>query len=475
MTTQERSSQISQKEALKIVVHLQVVLKLGKFYEPNNRILLEQMETLFSSMQTALEREDEIQIYVSQNSISLNRVRVKFDFATYHASKFLLSAFQEREIGSLIFYLGLTKEELTQFMFFLAEREIPKEDQFEQIFSDFEAASFPHILIEKIPPAEKVETLDKAIVTMYFLGIYHLKDIFEQEDEALNLNLTKRWVQSMFNHLAFDESFLFGLTNVKNFDEYTLNHSVNVCLIAIALGRRLGLSRPELMELGVSALLHDLGKLEIPKDILDKPAKLDAGERAIMETHPNLGAEKLIEQAGKRGIPDRVIQVAFEHHVNIDLSGYPKYVRRTNINLFSKIVKIVDYFDAITTKRVYRPKVFTREEALSLMLEKSGEEFDPLILRTFASMIGVYPIGSLVVLNTGEIGIVVEINPLASFAQKPKVKLIADTHGNKMDGDIVDLTDLDPDTRRFKRTIITSLDADKYNIPVSDYFLLRAQ
>ena len=278
MTTQERASQISQKEALKIVVHLQVVLKLGKFYEPNNRILQEQMETLYSSMQTALEREDEIQIYVSQNSISLNRVRVKFDFATYHASKFLLSAFQEREIGSLIFYLGLTKEELTKFMFFLAEREIPKEDQFEQIFSDFEAASFPHILIEKIPPAEKVETMDKAIVTMYFLGIYHLKEIFEQEDEALNLNLTKRWVQSMFNHLAFDESFLFGLTNVKNFDEYTLNHSVNVCLLAIALGRRLGLSRPELMELGVSALLHDLGKLEIPKDILDKPAKLDTVE-----------------------------------------------------------------------------------------------------------------------------------------------------------------------------------------------------
>ncbi len=475
MTTQERASQISQKEALKIVVNLQVVLKLGKFYEPNNRILQEQIENLFNSMQTALEREDEIQIYISQNSISLNRVRVKFDFATYHASKFLLSAFQEREVGSLIFYLGLTKDELTRFMFFLAKREVPKENQFDQMFGDFDTASFPHILVEKIPPSEKVETMDKAIVTMYFLGIYHLKEIFEQEDEALNLNLTKRWVQSMFNHLAFDESFLFGLTNVKNFDEYTLNHSVNVCVLAIALGRRLGLSRPELMELGVSALLHDLGKLEIPKDILDKPSKLDAGERAIMETHPHLGAEKLLDQASKRGIPDRVIQVAFEHHVNVNLSGYPKYVRRTNVNLFSKIVKIVDYFDAITTKRVYRPKVFTREEALSLMLEKSGEEFDPLILKTFANMIGVYPIGSLVILSTKEIGIVVENNPLASFAQKPKVKLIADAEGNKMDGAIVDLTDVDPETRKFKRTIIATLNPDKYNIQVSDYFLMRAQ
>ena len=134
-------------------------------------------------------------------------------------------------------------------------------------------------------------------------------------------------------------------------------------------------------------------------------------------------------------------------------------------------MKITDYFDAITTKRVYRPRAFTREEALNIMIQNKDEEFDPLVFKVFVEMIGIYPIGSLVVLDTGEIGIVTEANPHASMAQRPLVKLIADPTSRKIDGEVVDLMDVNPRTRRFARTIVKTLDPEKYGIRVADYFL----
>jgi putative nucleotidyltransferase with HDIG domain len=322
-----------------------------------------------------------------------------------------------------------------------------------------------------------MQSREKNAIRLYFSGIYLLKEVFERQKTTgtFNLNLAKRWMQSIFNHIVDDESFIYGLTNIKNFDEYTLNHSINVCILAIALGRRLGLTREELSDLGVSSFLHDLGKLDIPREILDKPAQLDPAERAIIENHVHIGAEKLIQLKSTRRIPIRAVQVALEHHLKADLSGYPRYFKKRSTNLFSKIVKIVDYFDALTTKRVYRTKIFTRDDALSLMQEKSGEEFDPLILKVFVSMIGAYPIGSLVALDTGELGIVFEANPHPAFLLRPKVKIIADADGNKVDGELIDLTEITPETRKFRWTITKSLEADKYGIQPADYFLAKAE
>ncbi|MBE0713215.1 MAG: hypothetical protein IH583_12625, partial [Candidatus Aminicenantes bacterium] len=141
--------------------------------------------------------------------------------------------------------------------------------------------------------------------------------------------------------------------------------------------------------------------------------------------------------------------------------------------LFSKIVKVVDFFDAVTTKRVYRSKVFTRAEGLSLMLEQCGTEFNPVILKAFVNLMGVFPIGSLVGLSSGEMGIVFDLNPDPKLLLRPTVKLIADKAGNKVDGEIVDLADKEPETGRFTRTIITALNPQDYGIEVADYFLAQ--
>jgi HD-GYP domain-containing protein (c-di-GMP phosphodiesterase class II) len=348
---------------------------------------------------------------------------------------------------------------------------------FDRLQAEIDAADVTHVVLEKAADQKTPSNINRNTARIYFLSIVHLKDSFQrhQRNEGIKIQSTRRLMQSIYNHIVDNESFVFGMTNLKNYDEYTLNHSVNVCLLATALGRRLGLNRGEIVDLGIAAFFHDLGKLETPLTILNKPAKLDDGEREIMEQHPFKGAEKLVLLQESKRLPLRAIHVAMEHHIKEDLSGYPRYFHKDDVNLFSKIVKVVDFFDAVTTKRVYRTNVFTRAEALSLMLEQSGTEFNPVILKAFVNLMGAFPIGSLVALNSGEIGIVFDLNADPKFQLRPTVKLVTDKAGNKIDGDLVDLTERDADGGRFVRTIVSPLNPHDYGIEIADYFLAQAQ
>jgi HD-GYP domain-containing protein (c-di-GMP phosphodiesterase class II) len=370
---------------------------------------------------------------------------------------------------------GIEAAEAARLIVLFAGSDQVSDTPFEDLWSRLQIPEFNRVHIEKAEAADPEAERNRQSARMYFLGISHLKAVGESGGGGVsNFRLTKRWMQAVFNHISEDESFLYGLTNIKNYDEYTLNHSVNVCILSVALGRRLGLARRELMELGFSAFLHDLGKVEIPDRILNKPGALDAEERTIMDQHARFGAERILQIQGIREHSGRAVTVAFEHHFKADLASGSPLRRKRHLNLFSRIVKITDFFDAVTTKRVYRPRAFTREEALNMMNEKAGTEFDPIFLKAFITMIGVFPVGSLVILDTGEIGIVVEANPLAALSTRPRVKLIADRNGEKRDGGVADLTESDPVTQRFKRTIVNTLDPEKYGIRIADYFLSRA-
>jgi HD-GYP domain-containing protein (c-di-GMP phosphodiesterase class II) len=468
-----KESKIAPKTGLDLLVRFHNLLKIAKFFETNNDSFQEQLVLLWDVLDHGLVEHGQLTVLVRRGAVFVNRTRVKFDYATFHVYKFMVGEFSGRNIGTMTFMRGLDRDELAAFVFSLARREGKSDESFEDLVSDLDSQGFDHIDLGPVLAEDKETGQERRAARMYLLGIAHLKEIFEKEKEVLSFNVTRRWIQSIFNHIQLDESFMHGLTNIKNFDEYTLNHSVNVCVLSVALGRRMGLSRRELVELGLSAFLHDLGKLDIPKEILDKPAKLDPDEWAIMEKHSHLGAERLIEIKIERGIPSRAVQVAMEHHIQPDLGGYPKYQRKRRLSLYSKIVKITDFFDAMTTKRVYRPVAFSREAVLAMMKEKSGEEFDDVILKAFTDMIGAYPVGSLVALDSGEIGIVFEANAHAAFTLRPKVKIVADARGNKIDGPLVDLTEVDPQSRVFRRTILKALDPEKYHISVADYFIAR--
>ncbi|MGD1009056.1 MAG: HD-GYP domain-containing protein [Candidatus Aminicenantales bacterium] len=466
-----------QKSAVDLLIRFHIVVKNAKLYQANNEMFQEQATALFRSLEAFLKEEGEASFQVRQSALFFNGVRLKFALGTYPIFKFILEAFRVREIGTLAFSPGLTAEELARFISVFGKPGKRDGPACQKLLADLADADVRHVSLETASATETFTSLHKDTARIFFLSILHLKESFErdQRNEPVQINTTRRLMQSIFNHIVDNESFIYGLTNLKNYDEYTLNHSVNVCMLALALGRRLGLSRSELVDLGIAAFFHDLGKLETPVGILNKPAKLSEEEREIMEQHPQQGAEKLIHLKEFRHLPLRAIHVALEHHIKEDLSGYPHYFKKGDINLFSKIVKVVDYFDAITTKRVYRKKVLTRVEALSLMLEYSGTEFNAVILKAFVNLMGVFPIGTLTALNTGEVGIVVDLNPDPRFMLRPQIKLIADPAGNKVDGEVVDLSERNPETRKFPRTIVKALDPSTYEIEVADYFLAQAQ
>jgi len=465
------------KEGSRIVFRLNRAYRTSIIYEPNNYIYLRQIDLLYNQIKTALKSYGKAYFTLKQNSIEFNKLKLKFSFSDYHIFKFIQDEFKKKEIGELSFLSGLEKEELKKFITLLSKKEYSKKDPYKDFISEVKKKNIENIIIEKIPFYEKSKKKNRDAKKLFFLGITHLKEIFQKDDkpqDQLSLLTTKRLMQSIFNLITDNESFIHGLTNIKNFDEYTLNHSVNVCILSISLGKRLGLDRNELIDLGLAAFFHDFGKLDVPRKILVKPDKLNEEEREIIEKHTFYGAVRLIDFKQKTYLPLEALSVALEHHESEGKVGYPKLVKKRAIDLFSKIVKIVDVFDAMTTTRPYRKQNFTKEEALSYILEKGSKEFDPVILKLFIEMTGICPVGSLVLLDTGELGVVFGKQEEPKYIMRPKVKLITDENRNKIDGEIVDLTEKD-EKNKYKRSIIKTLDERKYNIRTADYFVAEAE
>ena len=247
----------------------------------------------------------------------------------------------------------------------------------------------------------------------------YIKDVLEDVrlGRSINTNNAKQLVSALANSVVRNPSALLWLSHLKQRDEYTAIHSVNVCILALSFGRSLGLPKDELNKLGLGALLHDIGKMAVPLEILNKPGKLNEQEFLILKTHPMLGYDLL---KSKNSLPEFLLEVVKHHHEREGGGGYPNGLYGHQLNQYTKIVTIVDVYDAITSDRVYHDAV-TPFSALNNMYKW---DFDQELFNGFIKCLGIYPVGSLVELNTGEVGVV------ASSAERnrlrPTVLLILD-------------------------------------------------
>ncbi len=223
------------------------------------------------------------------------------------------------------------------------------------------------------------------------------------------------------------------LTQLKQQDQYTAQHSLNVCILAILLGRELEFSIEELNSIGLCALLHDIGKMKVPLEILNKPGKLESDELELMRKHAEFGHDIL---QATPNIAQDAVDVAYGHHEHLTGAGYPRGIDKTELSVFTKIVAIVDAYDAITSDRVYQ-KGRSHLMALDILVKGMDTEFEADLVIQFINCIGYYPQGSLVELSSGEIGIVAEQNQSDRF--KPKILLILDENKNNANERILDL------------------------------------
>ena len=288
---------------------------------------------------------------------------------------------------------------------------------------------------------------------------------------SANIKKIKRVVQGIVDQILNEETSLIGLTTIRDYDEYTFTHSVNVCIFSVALGKRLGFSKLQLYDLGMAALFHDIGKSRVPAEVINKVGGLTDDEWRLIAAHPWLGALALFQLRGQQELPYRAMIVAHEHHMKIDLTGYPRPIRDRSMSMFSKIVAVADGFDAATSRRSYQTEPLTPAQVMMEMRDNTRRGMDPVVVKAFINLTGIYPVGTLVILDTFELGIVHAVNQIPEMLSRPIVRIISDQQGNlQHPGTLVDLAEQGGEGV-YLRTIIKTENPERYGIRVGDYFI----
>jgi len=285
------------------------------------------------------------------------------------------------------------------------------------------------------------------------------------------LRRTRQVVHKIIDTLVEEEFSLLALTALNAFDTQTFLHSVNVCILATALGQRLGLNKRELSELGVAAFFHDLGKMNMPKPVLNKPGTFSPAEWEIMKTHPLEGVRTLVRSDQLSSLTMKVALVGLEHHMRFDLTGYPRMGDQWDIGVLSRIVSIADCYDAMSSHRTYETNRLIPHRVMTHMLGRSGKNFDPVLMRLFVGLMGLYPVGSLVELTGGEQAVVVATDP--DDPVRPVVRLTRTGDGDPVPGSdlqLVSLTDK-PWGGGEKLPIVRALDPEEVGVDLSAYLL----
>jgi putative nucleotidyltransferase with HDIG domain len=265
-------------------------------------------------------------------------------------------------------------------------------------------------LEQELPRAREIARQSKVLV----------QDILEdiRVGQSLDTAGAKQAVSQMVESILDNPDALVCLGQLKNKDQYTAEHALRVCVLALAFGRHLELEEAELNVLGVGAMLHDIGKTKVPTEILNKPGRLTARENELMKLHVAHGVEILEKSAG---IPPASVEVARNHHERFDGTGYAAGLKGEQIGLFGSIGAIVDCYDAITSNRAYHTGM-SPFDALNRMYTWRAKEFHPELIEQFIQCMGVYPIGSIVELDTGAVGVVISVNRFRRL--RPKVALV---------------------------------------------------
>ncbi len=269
----------------------------------------------------------------------------------------------------------------------------------------------------------------------YQLGLNDMKLLLlsVKDSKPFRTRSVRKSVKSCVDSIVRNPSAMMWLTRIKHADSYTAEHCMNVGILAIALGRHLGVSRKNLELLGLCGMLHDVGKMCVDQDILNKPGRLTVEEFTHIKLHPVLGKEILETDPL---LPRPVIDSAYKHHERMDGEGYPESIASGSIDFYSKIVSIVDAYDAITSRRCYS-KAHDSAVALKILYENRGTQFDEPLLIKFIESVGVYPPGSIVEMNDGSVGFIISTDSKQRLF--PRVAILLDENKNPCQQKIIDI------------------------------------
>ena len=331
----------------------------------------------------------------------------------------LVGACYRRKVDAIAFQRGVREYDVQRFVALLAMdcRELEECGGMGPLMM---REGIQHIVVERLSSREKG---DWRWVHACTIDALRSAAAGVRTDRPIDVAGVRLSIREIVDDILGERSILYNLNSMKGMDEYTFIHSLHICILAVELGRQVGLDVVQLEELGVATLLHDVGKIFVPLDILRKPDRLDDKEFAIMSRHPVDGAVAL---AREPQVPEVAALVAFQHHMHLDHSGYPRLRRPGNLHLYSLVASIADVYDALTTARPYRPPL-PPLPAVEVMRGEYAQRLEPRLLARFLGMLGPYPAGTLLGLSEGRMAVVTR--PNAAAPENPFVRAMEKDFG----------------------------------------------
>jgi putative nucleotidyltransferase with HDIG domain len=412
----EITNQAAQRVAILLAASIKSVM-LYPLAHPSVGLPLQELTGLLTEM---LRERHEIHLGVVEGTFFLgNRLIV----APGPAVAELAERLGKKKIEALTVYQGVTKEDLFGFSALLARRDTDAERLPEEL--NKKGICSIRLGIDQTVTDDAADDADLTPSRTYFQAINAVRDTMREVENGRIP--TGEWINTVVADMVSitmkDPTTLLGLAMIKDYDNYTFSHSVNVGILALTLGSYLGLDQEALRDLNTAGLLHDIGKTKVAKAILNNPGKLSAEEYDEMKKHAEAGAEIVREM---KDISQQVADAVLGHHIKFNRTGYPEWASAREFSHFAELVAVADCYDAITTLRSYNVPTLPKA-AMDIMHRLAGTSLNGELVKQFERMMGRYPVGTLVRLDNNEIALVVKPHPMESVA--PGVKIILDAQG----------------------------------------------
>ncbi len=414
-----------------LVMALFMLAKTARVYEMNNDSYQCQSARFFTMLWTYLDDRSLCTIKLVNDQLLVDDRFVSFDLDDSLGA--IIDRWKELGLGGVTIGDAVTPEQMYAFLKLLWSAVPSGEQPYDELARTLVERGIDGLsLLPRLAPAEENRITLAGRQQMraqarhtFFRAISAVKDVLASatHNDQIQVARTKRVVHTIIDQISEDDAALIELASIKQYDQYTYAHCTNVCIYAVTLGFRLGLSRRELSELGFAALFHDIGKVRLPYELISKPARFDEFDWQQMHKHPLYGAMIVAKTLKLDSHMARAMTVALEHHVNPDHTGYPTLPEPRATNLYSRIVAIADSFDALSSGRVYIKDPIPPDEVLRKLMYQMQVKFDAALLKMFVMVIGIYPIGSLVLLSDDALAIVTRTNPQSLY--RPEVRIIA--------------------------------------------------
>ena len=430
-----------------LLVRLSALIRTARTHDVSNQAFQRQLQDCLAIVLQILDEESEVALAAVADYFYLNGVRIKAMpslLPVYHA---LMSEFERRSLGAIRFQQGVGAAEMERFFQLFMAAEDP--GLAERLGEAAQEASIEHIVpipASEIREEEIVRELDDKkepepssergrAKRVFWRAVLGTKKILVRANQTgrPDLRHAKRLVQPVVDSIMRHEYSIVGLTALKDHDEYTYAHCVNVSILAVSMGHVLGLSRQSLADLGVAALMHDLGKMAVPAEVLRKPARLTPEEWDLMRRHPLEGVKMMVRMPGLSWLAVDSMRACLEHHMNYDRTGYPEVGEGWGQAAMSRIVALADCFDAMTAHRAYHKRPFTPFEGLQHLLGPSRVQFDPAVLWALVCTVGLYPPGTVMMTSSGHI--IVSTSPNPDDLARPKSRVMVLPDGKVQPGD----------------------------------------